>query len=56
MKTFRFYLGAKTYQINGQYLQTSASGQTLIYNAEGYVIAVVPIGTLVYDIASQKLD
>jgi len=56
MKTFTFHYATKTYRINGQYLQTSATGHTEIVNEEGDIIAIVPIGTLVYDIASLKND
>lgn len=54
MKTFKFTQNQRDFQIVGTHLQTSATGQTLIFDERGFAIAVVPVGILVYDIASIK--
>jgi len=54
MKTFKFIHTQQVFEIVGTHLQTSATGQTFIFDKNGDVIAVVPVGILVYDIASIK--
>ena len=54
MKTFKFYCSGDLFQISGQYLKTTVTGQIEIVDNEGDVVAVLPIGTFVYDVASIK--
>jgi len=55
MKTFKFYLASHYYLVKGDTLLTSATGQTLIIGEDKCVNAIVPVGTLVYEIESTQI-